>query len=222
MEVFEAEERAVLTPLEAERFVIPCWDRCQVHPDHHVRFLYALYSVPTQYVGKEVDVRGDGALVRIYHQAQLIKTHAQKPRGGRSTTTTTTRRSGPPMPCATRTTTAKRGRRSARPWVCSSISCSRASSPGAGCARRKKLLRLAERYGAARVEAACVRALSYEAIDVHRLGHILEQGLEHESSENPQASSPPVSRRCGFFVRHTTSLTKPISPGVTPCKQRLN
>ena len=52
LEVFEAEERAVLIPLKPERFVIPRWGRCKVHPDHHIRFDSALYSVPTQYIGK--------------------------------------------------------------------------------------------------------------------------------------------------------------------------
>jgi Mu transposase, C-terminal domain len=73
LEIFEAEERTALIPLQPERFVVPHWGRCKVHPDHHVRFDSALYSVPTQYVGREVDVRSDGSLVRIYFGAELIK-----------------------------------------------------------------------------------------------------------------------------------------------------
>jgi DNA replication protein DnaC/transposase len=85
LDVFEAEERGALIPLTAERFVLPKWGTCTVHPDHHVRFDSASYSVPTRYIGQKVDVRADGALVRIYRGAEVIKTHKQQPRGGRST-----------------------------------------------------------------------------------------------------------------------------------------
>lgn len=42
LEVFEAEEKAALTPLMPERFVIPHWGRCTVHPDHRLPTLGAL------------------------------------------------------------------------------------------------------------------------------------------------------------------------------------
>jgi len=37
---------------------------------------------------------------------------------------------------------------------------------------------LAERYGADRLDAACRRALDFDLLDVYRIQHILEQGLE--------------------------------------------
>jgi hypothetical protein len=44
---------------------------------------------------------------------------------------------------------------------------------------------LAERYGSARLEAACRRALDFDLLDVHRLQRILEQGLESQSEPQP-------------------------------------
>src|SRR5207253_1809216 len=85
LEVFEAEEKPLLMPLQAERFDPPTWAQCKVHPDHHVRFAQGLYSVPTRWIGSQVDVRGDRSLVRIYVRSELIKTHERKPPGGRST-----------------------------------------------------------------------------------------------------------------------------------------
>ena len=84
-EVFEAEEKSQLIPLQGERFDTPTWAKCKVHPDHHVRFGQALYSVPTRWIGCQVDVRGDRSLVRIYVRGELIKTHERRPSGGRST-----------------------------------------------------------------------------------------------------------------------------------------
>jgi hypothetical protein len=49
----------------------------------------------------------------------------------------------------------------------------------------QKLLRLAERYGADRLDAACRRSLDFELIDVHRVQRILEQGLESDATPKP-------------------------------------
>jgi hypothetical protein len=44
---------------------------------------------------------------------------------------------------------------------------------------------LAQRYGAARLDAACRRALDFELLDVYRLQRILEQGLESQTEPKP-------------------------------------
>jgi hypothetical protein len=51
--------------------------------------------------------------------------------------------------------------------------------------RAQKLLRLAERYGAARLDAACRRALDFDLVDVYRIQRILEQGLESQNEPQP-------------------------------------
>jgi len=81
---FEVEKTA-LRPLETPRFDPPTWAKSKVHPDHHIQFARAIYSVPTRYVGKELWVRADRRLVRAYFEAELIKTHPRKAPGGRST-----------------------------------------------------------------------------------------------------------------------------------------
>jgi hypothetical protein len=85
MQIFEAVEKGKLTPLSRPRFDPPVWSECKVHPDHHLQFQKALYSVPTRHVGKRVWVRGDSKLVRIYVQGELVKTHERMPAGKRST-----------------------------------------------------------------------------------------------------------------------------------------
>ena len=85
LEVFEAAERPALRPLETERFDPPRWATVTVHPDHHIRFGRALYSVPHRYLRRTVDVRGDTQLVRIYHRGELVKTCPTQPPGGRHT-----------------------------------------------------------------------------------------------------------------------------------------
>ena len=65
----------------------------------------------------------------------------------------------------------------------------------------QKLLRLAERYTAERLDAACARALGFDLVDVRRLERILVLALEHEGQ-----LAPPVDHRlqplpAGRFAR---------------------
>src|SRR5207302_792537 len=50
--VFETVEHATLLPLSPEPFDRPTWAEATVHPDHHLQFRRALYSVPTPYIGQ--------------------------------------------------------------------------------------------------------------------------------------------------------------------------
>jgi hypothetical protein len=83
--VFENVEKPALHPLERERFDPPTWARAKAHPDHHIQFQKALYSVPTRHVGKSVWVRGDAKLLRVFVDGECIKTHERVAEGCRST-----------------------------------------------------------------------------------------------------------------------------------------
>ena len=84
-EVFENVEKAALIPYSGERYDIPYWAVCKVHPDHHIRFKNSLYSLPTKYISKTVEVKGDSALVKIYFKGSLVKIHKRMGPGKRST-----------------------------------------------------------------------------------------------------------------------------------------
>lgn len=56
-----------------------------MHRDHHIEVAKALYSVPGNLIGSQVDVRADRVLVRVYSQGQLVKTHPRQAPGGRVT-----------------------------------------------------------------------------------------------------------------------------------------
>lgn len=85
MELFESIEKDKLAPYDGIRYDTPYYASPVVHPDHHISFKKSLYSLPTKYIGKTVDVRGDSALVRIYFKDELIKIHPRMAEGKRST-----------------------------------------------------------------------------------------------------------------------------------------
>jgi hypothetical protein len=78
--------------------------------------------------------------------------------------------------------------------------------PWARLRQAQKLLRLAERYGAGRVNAACARALAFELLDVHRVERILSTALERESTPADRGVVRPLPARFAraprSFVHH--------------------
>jgi transposase len=65
--LFEASERPALLPLPASIF--PCFTEVQrtVHRDGHVEYQKAYYSVPPEYVGRQVWLRADARVVRLFN-----------------------------------------------------------------------------------------------------------------------------------------------------------
>lgn len=66
-QVFELVERPVLQPLPADPFPLYEEGRRKVHRDGHVEVKRSYYSVPPEYLGREVWVRWDSRLVRVFN-----------------------------------------------------------------------------------------------------------------------------------------------------------
>ncbi len=66
--LFETVEKALLKPLPARLFPVFEEARRSVHRDGYVEFRRAYYSVPPEYVGRQVWVRQELRLLRVYNQ----------------------------------------------------------------------------------------------------------------------------------------------------------
>ncbi len=72
------EEKPHLTPLPAGRFPSFEEGRRSVHRDGHIEVAKAYYSVPPEYTGRQVWVRWDGHLVRVFNsKMESIAVHVQ-------------------------------------------------------------------------------------------------------------------------------------------------
>jgi transposase len=206
--VFESVERPTLLPLAPEPFDRPVWARATVHPDHHIQFRRALYSVPTRYLGKRVEVRGDSRLVRIYHAGELIKVYAPQRPGDRATDYTDY--PAERAPYAMRAPDACcRQAEAVGPAVGQFVRVLLSGTfPWSRLRQAQKLLRLAERYGAARVNAACARALAFELLDVRRVETIVAAALEREPAPAARGAVVPLPARFArapqSFAHHPT------------------
>jgi transposase len=80
--LFEAIERPALRPLPASIF--PCFEEVQrsVHRDGYVEFQKAYYSAPPEYVGRQLWVRAEARLVRLFNaRMELVGAHARSEAG---------------------------------------------------------------------------------------------------------------------------------------------
>jgi transposase len=204
--VFETVEQPALQPLAPEPFDRPTWAWATVHGDHHLHFRRALYSVPTRYVHQRVEVRADTRLVRIYHRGTLIKVHAPQPPGGRATDYTDYPAALAPYAMRDPEACARQAAQvgpAVEQFVRSLL---RGVFPWARLRQAQKLLRLAARYGAARVNAACARALAFELLDVGRVETILRAALEREPAPPERGAVVALPAR---FARAPESFAHP-------------
>lgn len=190
--VFEDQERAALRPAPERPYDVPRWSQVTVHPDHHIAFVQALYSVPSTTCppGTKLEVRGDRELVTLYHRGEVVKVHPRMPRGSRHTdqddypqelTGYTTRT--PDRLIQRAAALGEQIGMFARQLLGGEL-------PWAKLRQGQKLLRLADRYGVERLEGACARALGFDLLDVRRVERILVLALEHEGQPTP----PPDER----------------------------
>ncbi|MBI2767685.1 MAG: transposase [Chloroflexi bacterium] len=193
---FEVEERASLQPYDGVIYDVPVWKEVTVHPDHHVSYGQALYSVTSTTCppGTKLEVRGDRGLVKLYRRGELVKVHPRQHRGGRST-------DADDYP-AEKTAYALRApdrvvRKAAE--LGSSVEAFaqklfEGPLPWAKLRAGQKLVSLGERYGGERLDAACKRALAYDLVDVRRVHRILLQALGPATPAEAGAATPLGSR----------------------------
>jgi transposase len=201
--VFNEEEKRCLLPLTEERFDVPRWGSVKVHPDHHIRFGNSLYSVPTPYIGKEVSVRRDSRLLRIYYKAGLIKTHPAVPQGTRSTDFDDYPKEKTPYAmrsCTYYVDKAGEIGPSARHFTELLLS---GIFPWTKLRQAQKLVRLPDRYGKERVEKACERSLIFDLVDVRRIEEIIQKDLTKEEAEErrPEPLPSRFARPATYFVK---------------------
>ena len=208
LELFEAVEKAALKPLVGERFDPPRWGKVKVHPDHHIRFGYALYSAPHRYIRKEVDVRADSRIVRIYYAGELIKTHETKPPGGRSTDYTDYPKEKTAYAMRDPAYMIHLARRRGPNLGAFMTRLLEGDFPWARLRQAQKLLRLTDKYGAQVLDSACRRALGFELINVHRVEQIVLRGLDRDDGDASLGPSPSKLIQGSLrFLRPSNSFT---------------
>jgi transposase len=213
--VFEQQEKEALLPLLGERFDVPQWDPPhKVHPDHLIRLNHAGYSVPTEYIGKEVDVRVDSKLVRIYHKEKLIKTHPVKAPGERSIDYDDYPKEKTPYAMRNCEYHIQKAREIGK--YCGRFTEKLLSGdfPWSKLRQAQKLIRLGEKYGSERVESACHRAIAFSLFNVYRVENIIKEATNSlPFPDNDSPAKEPAGALPGRFRRPIKYFKHPIYGG---------
>lgn len=191
-EVFDEIERAAMLPAPTEPFDVPAWAEAKVHPDHHIQVGRALYSVPTAYLHKRVRVRLDSKIVRIYLGTELIKMHPRQQPGGRSTDATDY--PAGKSAYALRSVDALLERARGRGHHIGRFAEKLLDGPLPWTQMRAAyaLLALCDKYSDGRVEAVCQSALSFDVVDVRRIGRMLKLAISRPTTTGGKVVKLPL------------------------------
>jgi|SRR5581483_2624389 len=207
LERFAHVEQAALLPMPSQAYDPAVWKQVKLHRDGHVVFEKAFYSAPSAYVGQHLWLRAGLREVRLFSENfELLVTHRRAVRPGERLTKldhfppeqvtylTATRAS-----CQVRADAIG----SATGQVVAELLDSR---PVDKLRTAVRLLKLAETYPPARLEAACARGLAFGDVRLVTLKHILEQRLD-ELVLPPQLTTPNERLQ---FARPPAELTQMI------------
>jgi transposase len=181
LEVFGAEEAGVLCALPAVPFELASWCQPKVGPDAHVKVGRTLYSVPYRLVGRRLDARATPNKVEIFDNGALVKTHPAQARGRRTDwADLPEERIGFFMrtPAWCRAQAAVNG-----PATEALIEELLSVNVLFRLRQAQGVLRLGQRHGFARLEAACRRALEAGDPSYRTVKGILAAGTENEVAQ---------------------------------------
>jgi transposase len=200
---FEQVEAARLRPLPAAPYEYGVWKLALVHRDCYVTFENAYYSVPFRLVGQQMRVRGGAREVRLYTvDYELVATHARAPQPGVRQTHLDHL---PPYKLPGLTLTREHAQAQAAavgPATATLVAALLADPVLDRLPQAGRVLRLAARYDAPRLEAACARALHFGDPAYRTVAAILAQGLETAPVPPLLPPAPPAAT----FRRTATEL----------------
>jgi hypothetical protein len=216
LEHFEAVEQPRLLAAPTDAYDIPLWAEPKVARDQHAQVDRALYSLPPEYRGKTIQARADRTTVRFYLGGIVIKTHPRVEPGQRSTDAT----DFPPEKAAyaTRDLNFLKEQAARHGTAVGELAAIILDGPLPWTRMRRvyALLRLARKFGSARVNAACRTALAFEMYDVRRLQRIIETGATPPPTTVGSPTVIPLARYLRPASQYALPLPDPPPTAPTP------
>ena len=216
---FRAHEEQALIALPTAPYTIARWAEAVVHPDHYIQALGHRISLPTEYIGKTVQVMITPKQAKVYRNHDLIKITALMP----GQTTYTDREDFPAtVQFALSEKTPRwliKTAREAGGAAFEQLVTDLLSVPGFSYMRRVLGLRdVAKGYGVDVVEHAAKRALALDKpINTHLFRHMLES-VRKEQQEDASLEGLPLSQTTESFMRsadyfRTQAETREVANG---------
>lgn len=175
-------DKPALKPLPSQRFEIAEWKRAKANIDYHVEFEKHYYSVPYQLIGEEVNVRATMNMIEILAKGKIIACHKRSKLVGRYTTL---KEHMPKNHQAITDWTPERIRSWAESFgkhVAELVEeiMTKPEHPEQGFRACLGVIRLADKYGRDRLNAACKRSLATKVGTYRSVKEILKLGLDQQ------------------------------------------
>ena len=186
--LFREQEQAALLPLPAQAFSLCAVKPVKVHADCHVTIDGSYYSVPYHDIGQTLDAYIGERLVQLFRGTELVASHERAPQPG---VWRTRLEHYPADKAAYLDRTPQRCQQTARRIGPSTLQVAEsllAERPLDHLRIVQAILRLEETVGATRLEAACRRAVRFEAVSYRGIKEILNAALDRE----PLPDSAPI------------------------------
>lgn len=204
-QLFEQIEREALFALPEAPFEYAEWKTAKVHPDYHVEVDKTFYSVPHGLIGQRVIIRLTHRVVEIFHDHKRIASHLRRSqRNGHVTI-------NGHMPKSHQRyagmTAAGLIRQAQKIGTSTGLFVERLmrdrTHPEHGFRAAMGILSLARRYEQERLEAACERALTINALSYSSVNSILKSGLDRaQAIIDPGKPAPPHTNIRGRGYYH--------------------
>jgi hypothetical protein len=200
--LFEA-ERPLLRRLPAVAPDLGTWHRVVLHRDCHVQHDRAFYSAPFALAGKTLWLRATDNVVALYEDYRHLYTHLRAQRAGQRMT------AAAHLPPEARNFFERDRSWCARQAQVVGPRCTElvARLLGDRIAERLRaaqgVLAMAKRYGPARLEAACTRALAHDSAHYRTVKTILATGADELPLVQPQT---PAAYTRARFTRSAADL----------------
>lgn len=178
---FRSVDYPAMRPLPAGCYIFTEWKKARVNLDYHIEIDKRYYSVPHTLIGKQLDIRFSERVIEVLHKGERVASHA--------------RMHGKGARYSTRSEHMPNGHQKMAEWTPERI-IGWAASVGEHTSKlvdalieRKPhpqqafraavgIIRLGKRYGNSRVEAACRRAYTTNAISYSSVESILKHRLD--------------------------------------------
>jgi transposase len=204
---FEKVERAQLLPLPGTSFDPAVWKQVKLHHDGHVVFEKSFYSAPSRLVGQTLWLRAGAREVRLFaNDYALVATHTRATAPGERLT-----HPDHLPPEKARGLTATRATCQAQaevtgPATARVVAELLESRPLDKLRNALRVLKLADTYSLARLEAACARGLAFGDASLPTLKRILAEGLDQLSLPVPTRPTEEAL----IFARPAAELAETI------------
>jgi transposase len=194
--VFESLDKPALRPLPVESFDMSQWSRARVNIDYHVAFESNLYSVPYNLVHEVVEIRSTALTVEILHKGTRVASHVRARGRGQAVTNAEHRPKSHQAHLEWPPSRMVEWAQKIGPYTAQLFERMLADKPHPEMGYRGCLgvIRLAEQYSPARMEAAAERAIRTGACRYRSIESILKNSLDRQalpSSPEPPAATPP-------------------------------